>query len=422
MSCQMAPSNFSKCLQDATAVASLAFAVALSHEFAMQFTNLPPLSRADIDRFTVLALTTATDLIHQTDVEDGPIRWTLDGQDADFKIYKGEEPMATKSSTSGLYCGIMNIQGTLEEVIDLFRTDTTEMAKEYCQRVGKGLVDAVNLYTLATPSSDSPTRISLKWILAKSALDGVVRKRDGCVLECDHLFYLPDGRRGWVRSFKSVPLACCPNFEASLGYIRVNQRGTGHVFIESDRPGYVQAAYLHNCDTGGHLVEWLASAGIKKRCENLVDIDRFLRENRLSRGRWLSSIDLLPLTSRKNCFHCQKQFGLLRKPSNCRQCGQVVCGNCNVLWNVKIYNQWTRARACVLCSVRPCSTRTSKEISVGSRRTVDSGVWHVTPSDEGSFCVVSPTNTYAGGASSPHIGQLKRQNSTLVDFGDVLRY
>ncbi|KAF0692731.1 Aste57867_16189 [Aphanomyces stellatus] len=312
-------------------------------------TPVPPLSRPDVERLSAIALACARQLVAQADIERGPVRWQLESQVAGVSLYKGDDVL--KTSTSGLYCGITDIHGTLDEVLDLFRTDTIERAKDYCQRIDRSLLDAVQLFALATPPGP---RISVKWLLTKRALGSFVSKRDASVVECDQVFTQHNGQRGWVRAIQSVPLSSCPSFEATMGYIRATHRGTGHVFLESDHPKVLHAIYICNVDLGGHVAEWVATADCKQRCRQLADLDLFLRENRLSRGgRWLHPDDMVPVASRSHCHLCHKAFGVFRKPSRCRRCGEVLCSTCNVLWNVKVGTHWQPIRACVVCSLRP---------------------------------------------------------------------
>ncbi|CAK4833850.1 unnamed protein product, partial [Aphanomyces euteiches] len=316
-------------------------------------TDTPSLTRGEIHDIVTIALRNAEALVTYIDINRGPVEWTLDGNHTDYRIYKGEEPaLYTRTPTSGLYCSSMEITGTLDEVVELFRTETTLHAHEHSNGVGRGFVDGVTLATLPVPVDSTMENIAIKWYLAKTAFQGLVRPRDACVVECDHAFEL-NGKHGWVRAFKSIQLISCPDLEATMGYIRMEDLGSGHVFIETDRPRCLQAYYISHMDLKGHTPEWLAKAAHKQICKtNLLDVDRFLRENRLSEGHWLYPEQVVPLDDRKKCFRCRAPFRFLRSKANCRKCGQVVCSHCSEAWHVQVEGVPRKMRACYVCSLK----------------------------------------------------------------------
>ncbi|RLO02606.1 hypothetical protein DYB28_012040 [Aphanomyces astaci] len=78
-----------------------------------------------------------------------------------------------------------------------------------------------------------------------------------------------------------------------MGLVRMANYGSGHVFVESElRPGYLDMYFVTQVDYCEGKSEWLltdvlrckkllAKVITKKRCRSLLDIDRFLREDRL---------------------------------------------------------------------------------------------------------------------------------------------
>ncbi|CAK4621485.1 unnamed protein product, partial [Aphanomyces euteiches] len=75
------------------------------------------------------------------------------------------------------------ITGTLDEVIEHFRTDTTVKAHEFAQSIGGGVIDLINLATLPPPRNSSIEDVAIKWIVGKTVFDRLARKRDMCVVE-----------------------------------------------------------------------------------------------------------------------------------------------------------------------------------------------------------------------------------------------
>ncbi|KAG9405718.1 hypothetical protein AC1031_003633 [Aphanomyces cochlioides] len=175
-------------------------------------------------------------------------------------------------------------------------------------------------------------------------------ERDPCLLEGHYEFEL-NGKRGWVRSMKSVNLMCCPNLQHALGLVRMTHAGTGHVFLESDRPGYITMAYVVHADFAGSVAEIAIDVAMRRRCRSLLDIELFLRENRLAHGPILSVDALVPLHMRGQCFLCQKKFTMFTSKSNCFKCGEVFCSLCNRPWTIKVFGVPTRTEACTKCSL-----------------------------------------------------------------------
>ncbi|KAF0729653.1 hypothetical protein Ae201684_012714 [Aphanomyces euteiches] len=263
-------------------------------------------------------------------LKNGPISWSLESAQDGFRLFKGVEPAQYgKSNSSGLFCSTLTINGTLEEVIEHFRIDTTKKAQEVIQRIGHGALDSIKLASLPPPSNSPLESVIVKWIAGKMAFDGLSRRRDTCVVECGYRFEV-NGRRGWVRATKSVKMDSCPDLEATMGYIRAEDRGSGHVFIESDRPGCLHAIQIVHMDLRGKATEWLAHASIKKICSIIKDVDRLLHEDRLSRGSWMSPRRYVSQDSVDSCHRCHSTFSSFRKKTNCQKCGKVVCSSCNL--------------------------------------------------------------------------------------------
>ncbi|ETV96432.1 hypothetical protein, variant [Aphanomyces invadans] len=290
------------------------------------------------------------------------VEWTVRSAEPDITIYKGAEVSANHGTY--LYMSVMEVAATLDEVIELFQTQTMEQDKAFSARFGKQVLDTVKLYSILEPTPDTPSEMTgIFWRLYKSVLPAVVAKRDACLLQSHHAFNL-NGRRGWVASSKSVNLSCCPELEHLGGFVRMINYGSGHVFLESEtRPGYLEIRYVAHTNFRGASYDYMSDAVLKrralisdrnmtKRCRNIQDIDMFLRENRLNRGHILEPNQLVPKSSRRHCYLCTVRFGLTNPKSNCVKCGQVVCSKCNRNWNITCADGKLRSmKACVRCSL-----------------------------------------------------------------------
>ncbi|CAK4087526.1 unnamed protein product [Aphanomyces euteiches] len=330
----------------------------------------PPLSKRDIDYFIEIGRQSMEALVQKADLFGGTYDWKLLKDESELKIYKGHS--ATEDSM--LHCGVMQVVGDLDENMALHRDDTTEQAREYIRRFGRIYADVINLYTVVPRRPDRPNdAVQIKWILAKNPLNGVVARRDFVMLESEMEFQV-GGKRAWVRSYRSIELAAVPDMRKELNCIRASMHDTGFIVVESDRPGYLDVTYLADLDIKGHAPAWIVDQTLKFWLRSMHDIDRFMRENRLSRSHFLAKDQLCPLYACRSCALCRRKFGPLRKKTHCQKCGEVLCTSCNRLWNVNINGMEAQVRACVTCSLRT-STVGARKASYASRINLSPTRW-----------------------------------------------
>ncbi|RHX97279.1 hypothetical protein DYB25_009556 [Aphanomyces astaci] len=293
------------------------------------FFQCPPMTSDMAESVKATAVHTTYDLVSKIQLRGGPNQYECVSDEHDLKIYKGlKDTIGPHGEAVPVYCAHMEVVATIDEVIALFHTEVTN-PKAFCRRFGKGLLDAVTLYELES-SLGPQNRITVTWRAYDSQLPSVVRRRDVCAVE-----FTLGGRRGWVRAFKSIELPCCPGLETHMGLVRMANYGSGHVFVESElRPGYLDMYFVTQVDYCEGKSEWLltdvlrckkllAKVITKKRCRSLLDIDRFLREDRL---RQLPAVPMDP-TYRHHCFMCTKRLMPIVKRTACHTCGHVLPTN-----------------------------------------------------------------------------------------------
>ncbi|KAF0719768.1 Aste57867_801 [Aphanomyces stellatus] len=324
------------------------------------FFTCPPLSSDEINYFRAVGLKCAEDIIAKAKVM--PHMWTLIADDRDLQIYKAATATDNTPIEAGrsLHCAKMEVAATMDEAVALFRADSDIAAKAYTRRFGHIFLDALTLYTILPRSTRRPNDfMQIKWMAGKSPIDGLVAKRDVCFLETTLDVQVDGGKRAWVRAIVSVQLPSVPNLQHSHGLIRARHYGTGQLFVESDRPGYLCLTSISDVDVRGSAVEWAREQANRHYVRSLHHFDRYLREDRLSRMPTLRPDDLCRLNSRRRCFACEKMFGsFLRRKSNCSKCGEVFCDRCNGVWSVP--GARLPVRACIPCSVKT-STKWLKE-------------------------------------------------------------
>ncbi|KAG9401683.1 hypothetical protein AC1031_009540 [Aphanomyces cochlioides] len=203
--------------------------------------------------------------------------------------------------------------------------------------------------------------LGISWRGFKPAMDKLVTRRDACLLVVHHAFEF-NGKPVWVRCLKSIAMPCCPELP---GFIRMSINCSGYIFSESDRPGYMDVSFISHVDMRGSLgdyAEWLVDMSVKKRCLTLVDIDRFLREERLSKTPFLKPDATKPAALARVCHLCSRLFGPLSKKINCLKCGEVCCRRCIREWEVKNRGFDARAHACTMCALGKPGSRAASEL------------------------------------------------------------
>ncbi|RHZ03064.1 hypothetical protein DYB37_013188 [Aphanomyces astaci] len=376
------------------------------------FFERPALNEYDIQRVIREATCSAMSVVHKTQLVGGPIAWSLRSDEVDVKIYKGS-PVDDKSdgvAASGavVYMSVTEVVGTLDEVVELFQTRTTKQAKHFATRFGHQLKDAIKLYSLVEPTADAPMElVDLTWRAYKSPMSLIVAERDACLLECNHAFTCDNGQRGWVVSVQSIELPCCPDLEALGGLVRMMNYGSGHVFLESmDRPGWLEIRYVAHVDFRGIAFDfltkalakrnrswltqlninemasrrrWVSDIHMTKRCRNITDIDRFLREDRVFSDELLQRMDTrflskASLAAATACHLCHVEFSWKHRKTNCAKCGHVLCKSCNPWWATTKDSTTKQVRACVICALgrsthhyRRSSTASQISLPRGSR-------------------------------------------------------
>ncbi|KAF0719616.1 Aste57867_910 [Aphanomyces stellatus] len=314
------------------------------------FFRCPPLSPHETDAYERQALACATDVIDLALSVKDPQDWFPFWHQSDLRILRG--PNVGAACT---FVAETTVCGTIDEVAVLFETDTTDHAKAYVARVGRDLDDAVSLYSWMTASSD---KMRLTWMAVKPPVQKLLSTRDCSLLECHRIFNHHDGRRGWVRAMRSVDVPGCPDLKPSLGLVRMDVLAAGHVAVQADR-GCVRLLYVVQVDTKINAGDWAVELMMQRRGRSLLDIDRFLREDRLSRMPFVPLDCLQPKHTATTCHLCAHPFGFTwrkltkQAKTHCVKCGFVHCTNCVRLWHVKDTQDGPRTSiwACSTCAM-----------------------------------------------------------------------
>ncbi|KAG9403293.1 hypothetical protein AC1031_005939 [Aphanomyces cochlioides] len=241
------------------------------------------------------------------------IEWTPALDESYVKVFKGHDPMAPPGVTTWL--AQSTIRATINDVAAMFYCDSTDAYKTYIRTFYDELKDGIKLYSVVTPTPEAPRHfIGVNWVAQELPLNGlVVKNRDWCFVECQH-DYVIDGRRAWVRAFRSIELPCCPSLQQAVGFVRAEHYRSGMVYMETDEPGVLQVVQLNQVLLhGGLKVDHIFGDvghhyGFKRRYKTMaLKIERVLRVRRL--GKAASDATDAAAT---HCKLCLQRFGLFQ--------------------------------------------------------------------------------------------------------------
>ncbi|CAK4630887.1 hypothetical protein LEN26_015065 [Aphanomyces euteiches] len=311
-----------------------------------------------------IARTSCKELIKHAQLNDESVQWTPIGRnegsakpfrgsilttnrgghgggdmDMHTLMYEGHSKREwTKKFHGNVMMGacVTQVAASIEEVASFFQRPTTREAREFANLYNEDCLDTSLLYTLVPPTSQNPWHnITVRWYAVKSPV-ALGKHRDLCFVETHDEFVDADGRRGWVLARESVSINACPALSA-LNLVRATTQRSGFVFLESELPGFLNVVQMTLVDFKGNLPRVVARLGTRKHLSEVLALNRFLHEKRLSQEPVLGDADLVPKRDRNACHICHKKFGLfMRHKVRCRKCGEVVCMSCQGLWTVDL--------------------------------------------------------------------------------------
>ncbi|CAK4318805.1 unnamed protein product [Aphanomyces euteiches] len=364
----------------------------------------PPLSPEECEQYKQQAMRNARDM--KANITNPRYQWKRIADEAEIEIFRGRDPYTPTSAT--LHCATVDLVGTIEEVANFHRTDTNEDVKDVTNRIGYGLLDARNLYTI---KESTETQVRLQWMLEKNPFDVVVKKRDYCLLESTFLFDPADnGKRTWVRCVKSIQIQCCPEFPS---VIRAVQYGTGIVCRESHRPGYLELILVVHVDLRGTLPFAIKDVTAKELCRMIRHIDRHLREDRLSASPFLMGGQFVELSTA--LLFMQAQLWSLSREA---KLFQVVCTKCGPKLNVKAGGTALKVSACTACSLLAQSSSevdTSSDVSGFTTPSSEASteVWRIADDDSDDDCESSVASFETDDSSMSHYSYSTGGRSTF---------
>ncbi|OQR97673.1 hypothetical protein ACHHYP_20464 [Achlya hypogyna] len=252
------------------------------------------------------------------------------------------------------FSGTTVLKRATVEAVAAYHMAATEAPDVYC-RTFHCLLTSV-LYTLELPTAAHPYHyVAVRWLLLAPTLPWM-KPRDVVVVEYMDAFVGRDGQRGWARCVHSIDHRCAPSLVATHGFVR------GHFFQSGltalhDHSTTMKAHMLLQCDQAHSFA---ARYTTKALCASLlrhfdtlnerlyVHFHVLPRKISVSASTWRT--DDYASTARGDtsaCLYCMQPFSILRRPTMCETCHQVLCKKCT-----RRITKSSKHRVCLTCYVR----------------------------------------------------------------------
>ncbi|KDO17860.1 hypothetical protein SPRG_16732 [Saprolegnia parasitica CBS 223.65] len=251
-------------------------------------------------------------------------------------------------------CARTHVRASLEAVANFFVLDTPAKCDAYSRVTGHLVQNTQSLYTLVARGGGLHY-IGVNWMVAKTPIG--LKARDFCYLEVHDEFTFIDRatqrvRRGWVRCMHSIALASCPSLEKSHGYVRSRFVRSGHVVLETARPGELE---YYNVLCGvtrrpGFTPVLAQDFVLRRHVSQVLNLeDHFITQR-------LKTLLETPTSSFPNkdaieyCSVCYHKFAWLSVKRQCRGCGDVLCTRCCNKWDVPLSETVISMTVCQRCT------------------------------------------------------------------------
>jgi hypothetical protein len=337
----------------------------------------------------------AGDLISTTDEGsftpgDG-LQWEYEEQLESVRIEKVHVKKAIH-----YYRGLTTLEATIEEIVELYEVDVEHPNVQLETKLAPDLLHSVILYEIKPyNAAENTVFIGIRWSAMRTPYV-LVRNRDYCYLECQRLFTLADGRRGFARCTHSVKIKSCPDMEKSHGFVRASMYRSGMVFVESRRDrrvlDVVQAVYT---DLKGNVPMWVASMSIRSRMMNLEHLKKYMAMKRAANQTFVRRSEMMSRGKVKTCFVCVDDIGTFKRKYNCHKCGEVICGRCkvNMSADIPVVGKM-KLTICSLCSLALNRTMmpdgSAGSLSAGENRVLGGRPFSANPAHVGEDIYLGP--------------------------------
>ncbi|CAK4748271.1 unnamed protein product [Aphanomyces euteiches] len=230
------------------------------------FFNPPPLSATKVDELRAIGHRARRDLLEYTKMKGGPIEWTLHTNDGKVQVYTARE------ENLPLFLGTTLIESTLDEVRAIFTAPTTADIRRINSAYYPDILD-------------------------------------------EHLEDVSiDGKKAWIRAFKSVELIACPELERRYGIIRAEFLHSGYIFMETDKIGTLRVIELQHVAPNGHvhgdlIGAMLVTLAVESQYNSMNSMQNNVYAHRLCQLSYLPSTVVGSKQPRTKCSVCLKKFG-----------------------------------------------------------------------------------------------------------------
>ncbi|KAG9403278.1 hypothetical protein AC1031_005924 [Aphanomyces cochlioides] len=240
------------------------------------FSNLPKLSPADVERYRTFGHHAAAELLEFAKLDGGRINWTLRSTNSTMTLYESIEDKMP------IYLVTSEFQATLEDAMAVLQTTTVAATRQILAQFQPVVLDKVRLYNLTLPTAENSYLYqSLNWHVIDTPGRGrFIKRRDMSTIEHQQMIQI-DGRRAFIQSLRLVKIPGVPDLEDDYSIVRGELLHTGVLFIESNRPGVLEHMSLHhgrpNGNGNGKIGKYIIRKSAEGFYQGIVDLTSVIR-------------------------------------------------------------------------------------------------------------------------------------------------
>ncbi|OQR92129.1 inward rectifier K channel (IRK-C) family protein [Achlya hypogyna] len=323
------------------------------------FFRCPPLSASERQAFVQqahhLCFLTARNAVSMA-AKGPPVKVLIHAQtQRPLQIYHGSDVL---DSTLDGVTGVTQVKASFEEIADFYNLSSDEGVVTFGKVFAQTIVDRCSLYTLRRSTKRSLKHAGISWIAitAPYSSKAILKRRDSCVLEATREYEMqcPETkavRRCWVRALHSLEMDCCPSLERTHNIIRGRLVRSGHVFMETEKPGILNYFLVYIGEAYGTMPRFVQQKCLERMLPPMLHLEPYLERQRLS--FYFLHHPLHPIRKHPKapeCGACRTAFGFFHGPkTQCQVCEEAICKACHVPVAVEIRQSTVNVMVCRNC-------------------------------------------------------------------------
>ncbi|KDO18396.1 hypothetical protein SPRG_16216 [Saprolegnia parasitica CBS 223.65] len=270
-----------------------------------------------------------------------------------LQIYHGNDVL---DATLDGVVGVTQVHASWDEVGDFYNLSSAESVATFGKVFAHSTADRCSLYTLRRSTKRPLKYAGISWI-AMDCPSPFLKRRDSCVLEAirEYEMQCPETkavRRCWVRALHSLELDCCPSLEQSHKMVRGRLVRSGHVFMETDRPGVLNYFVVYIGEAYGAVPRFVQQSCLQRMLPPMLRLEPHLQRQRLAFYFLHHPMHPIRVARRKaaECGCCRTAFSVFSGPKTmCQVCEETICKSCHLSVRIDLHQSTVTVMVCTTC-------------------------------------------------------------------------